>query len=335
MSQADYLTQKTLLTAKVMASSTTQAFRNLAASFRFPAGSEVILSALDHETNIDAWLALAESQSLVVKWWRGDTSNPTYPKLTPASLQPLLSPKTVLVTFTHCSNILGSIHDVTALAATVHTIPGALCVVDGVAYAPHRRLDVHAWGVDFYAFSWYKVYGPHVSMLYGRTDALKHVHSLGHHFNSQKTLQDKLEVAGASYELVQSVPNVVAYFGGADGLDAAFAEVARHEEAIVAPLLAFLNANEKIVVYGETSPSKDLRVPTVSFSVKGMTSKAVVDAVEKQSRFGFRNGHMFSHRLVTEILGLPEGDGVVRISLVHYNTEEEVKSLIKILESVC
>lgn len=78
-------------------------------------------------------------------------------KLTPANLRPLLTEKTKLVTCTHTSNILGTIHDIKAIAEEVHTIPGAMLCVDGVAYAPHRQVDVTSLAVDFYSFSWYKV----------------------------------------------------------------------------------------------------------------------------------------------------------------------------------
>jgi selenocysteine lyase/cysteine desulfurase len=65
-----------------------------------------------------------------------------------------------MVTCTHASNILGTIHDIKAIAEAVHTVPGAMLCVDAVAYAPHRHVDVKALGVDFYAFSWYKVTSP-------------------------------------------------------------------------------------------------------------------------------------------------------------------------------
>ena len=77
--------------------------------------------------------------------------------LTTENLKPLLSAKTELVTCPHASNVLGTIHDVKKIAEMVHSVPGAKLCVDGVALAPHREVDVKALGVDFYAFSWYKV----------------------------------------------------------------------------------------------------------------------------------------------------------------------------------
>lgn len=140
---------------EVIGPSATQLFRNLSFALTFPPGSELVISKLDHEANIAAWVDLAKRQNLIIKWWAPPSSND--PKLTPENLKPLLSEKTKLVTLTHASNILGTIHDVKAISKMVHTIPGAMICVDSVAFAPHRQIDVRDWDVDFYCFSWYKV----------------------------------------------------------------------------------------------------------------------------------------------------------------------------------
>ena len=114
-----------------------------------------MVSSIDHEANIAAWVSLAAAQDLTLKWWT--PKNKENPKLLPEDLKGLLSEKTVLVTCTHASNILGTIQDVRGIADVVHSVPGALFLVDGVAYAPHRKIDVQELGVDFYCFSWYKV----------------------------------------------------------------------------------------------------------------------------------------------------------------------------------
>lgn len=140
----------------VIGVSTTQLLRNLSYSLNFPSGSEIIISIMDHESNISPWVALAARQQLVVKWWKPkDKKNP---KLEVGDLDGLLSEKTKLVALTHCSNIIGSVHDVRGIGEKVHgNGSGAVVVVDGVAFAPHRRVDVKELGVDFYVFSWYKV----------------------------------------------------------------------------------------------------------------------------------------------------------------------------------
>lgn len=141
--------------------STTQLFSNLSLILNLPAGSELVISSLDHEANISPWVRLAKLHNYTVKWWPAPPASPTHtppsPTLTAENLEPLLSEKTALVTCTHASNVLGTIHNVKKIAEMVHTIPGAKLCVDGVALAPHREVDVKALGVDFYAFSWYKV----------------------------------------------------------------------------------------------------------------------------------------------------------------------------------
>ncbi|KAF1966680.1 PLP-dependent transferase [Bimuria novae-zelandiae CBS 107.79] len=307
----------------VLGASTTQLFMNLSSALQIPEGSEIILSKMEHETNVKPWLVLADRLKLHVKWW--ESPKPEL-KLTPENLKPLLGPKVKFVACTHVSNILGGIHDVSAIAEVVHEA-GALFCVDGVSFAPHRRVDVKALGVDFYAFSWYKVYGPHIAVLYASTAAQDHVKPLPHYFNPTKTLEDKLGFAASSYEAVQSIPHIVDYL--ADKSDA----IAAHEGKLQAILLDFLSAREDVTVMGSTSADSAVRVPTISFVVEGRNSRAVVEQADKVSRFGFRWGHFYSKRLCDEVLGLgPEG--VVRVSMVHYNTEDEIRELVEVLKKI-
>jgi len=126
---------------------------NLSQALIIPKGSEIVLSKMEHETNVKPWLHLADRLDLTIKWWESPKPELT---LTPENLRPLLSPRVKFVACTHVSNILGGIHNVKAIADAVHEV-GALFCVDGVSFAPHRRVDVKAFGIDFYAFSWYKV----------------------------------------------------------------------------------------------------------------------------------------------------------------------------------
>lgn len=137
--------------------SATQHFANLSLVLNFPANAEIIVSSIDHEANISAWVRIAKLRNLNLKWWT-PSPPPHSLTLTVDNLRPLLSEKTSLVTCTHASNVIGTIHDIRAIADEVHQIHGAMLCVDGVAYAPHRHLDMKAIGVDFYAFSLYKVH---------------------------------------------------------------------------------------------------------------------------------------------------------------------------------
>ncbi|TAQ89572.1 hypothetical protein B7494_g2124 [Chlorociboria aeruginascens] len=314
----------------VFGSSTTQLFRNLSYAFQFPQGSEIVISGIDHEANIAPWLAMAARDKLTIKWWLPKTKeNPT---LLASDLKELLSEKTVLVTCTHASNILGTIHDIKAIAEVVHAVPDALLCVDGVAFAPHRQIDVQALGVDFYAFSWYKVYGPHISMLYAKPSAQLAITSLGHYFNPSITLEDRLGLAGETYELVASIPAVLQYFGYS-GLADSWIDIERHEYVLQKKLLDYLNGKEEVTVLGENDPDSKKRVATISCVVKGKGSKNVVETVDSLTKgeVGIRWGAFYSNRLVHNFLGLGD-EGVVRVSMVHYNTVEEVERLIKLLD---
>ncbi|KAH6644081.1 pyridoxal phosphate-dependent transferase [Boeremia exigua] len=307
----------------VLGASTTQLFMNLSSALILNEGDEIILSKMEHETNVKPWLFMADRLKLKVTWWHSDKPEL---KLTAENLKPLLSPKVKFVACTHVSNVLGSIHDVKAIADAVHEV-GALFCVDGVSFAPHRRVDVKAFGVDFYAFSWYKVYGPHIAVLYASNAAQKHVKPLAHFFNPTKTLEDKLGFAGSNYEGVQAIPEIVKYLEGSDKA------ITEHEGKLQKILLDFLNSRDDITVLGSTSADSKERVPTVSFAVEGISPKQIVVEAEKISNFGFRWGHFYSKRLCDEILKLgPEG--VTRVSMVHYNTEAEIHGLVDVLKKV-
>ncbi|KAL6711663.1 hypothetical protein ACN47E_004597 [Coniothyrium glycines] len=310
----------------VLGGSTTQLFMNLGSALQFNKGDEIILSKMEHETNVKPWLFMAERLQLTVKWWASSKEDGL--KLTPENLKPLLSPKVKFVACTHASNILGTIHDIRAIADAVHEA-GALLCVDGVSFAPHRQIDVKAFGVDFYSFSWYKVYGPHIAVLYASNTAQKHVKAMSHYFNPTKTLEDKLGFASSNYECTQSIPRIVEYLSGA------FDSITEHEGKLQAILLDFLNSRADITILGSTSSDSSVRVPTISFVVEGISSNKLIEEAEKVSNYAFRWGHFYSKRLCDEVLGLdPEKGYATRVSMVHYNTEEEIRGLVELLKKI-
>lgn len=327
-----------LLHHLVIGPSTTQLFRNLSAALRphCSPGAELVISAIDHEANIASWLTLAEDLSLAVKWWQptGTDSSPWNPHLTPDSLKPLLSERTRLVTCTHASNILGTITPVRALADLVHqTCPHGLLCVDGVALAPHRQIDMPALGADIYAFSWYKVFGPHVAQLYvNRRTQDTCLRSLGHFFKSGQSLEEKLGLAGASYELVSAIPDVVRYLQRQS-----WQGMTDHEGALQSILLSYLRSNPRAYqIVGSPEAASTVRVPVLSFVAIGRSSKEIVERVEVRSHFGFRWGHFYSKRLLDGIPGMDDADGVLRVSLVHYNTLDEISAFVQALDAeVC
>ncbi|KAK4187980.1 pyridoxal phosphate-dependent transferase [Podospora australis] len=321
--------------------STTQLFRNVSNAFHFQPGDEIILSIIDHESNIAPWIDLAQRQNLNVKWWRPtlDSSKPTTyinPQLEIADLTPLLSSRTRLVAFTHASNILGTIHDVEAITSSIRmTNPQTLVCVDGAAYAAHRPINVKDLGVDLYAFSWSKVYGPHISQLYASPLAISLLSSLGFWFKGKSSLQDKIGLSGASYELLHALLAVIPY------LSEKWEGILSQETALTQVFLDWLNTRGrryKATIFGDRSADPKKRVATISFTVEGWNSKELVQGVEAQTdgkRYGFNSGDFSSFRLVyDDVLGLQTEKGVVRVSMAHYNTVEEVEGLLQAVEEV-
>ncbi|KAI0349357.1 PLP-dependent transferase [Trametes cingulata] len=345
----------------VFGSSSTMLVENLARAIEqdIKEGDEIIITG-EHESNAGPWKRLAARTGAVLKLWPATPlaqhpDNPYAVGLQLPALLPLVSPKTRLVAFTACSNILGSVVPVQEVVAAVRAAArerGARKVefcVDCVAYAPHRRMDVRMWDVEYCYFSFYKVYGPHTSALYVRLAALTHsLSSLAHHFLTPAVHAKpyKLQPGGPGYELVYGCTGVPPYLralaGAGEGegaLEAAWDAVQRQEQALLEPLLAYLRGRRErgVRVVGEEKPGEG-RVPTVSFVVVGeraMRSRDVVRAFDAKGDVGIRYGHFYAYTLVDGLRPkLDVEDGVVRISLVHYNTVEEVRRIIEILDEV-
>ncbi|KXT16239.1 hypothetical protein AC579_6936 [Pseudocercospora musae] len=314
----------------VLGPSTTQLFRNLSVSLYdyIDADSEIIVSLLDHEANIASWVQLAKDKNCKLIWWGAESK--TNPQLSPSILKGLLSPQTKLVTCTHTSNILGTISPIKQIAEKVHTIPGALLCVDAVAYAPHRAIDVQDLGVDFYSFSWYKLYGPHIASLYAAPSAQKCLRTLGHFFKDTSSLENLLGLAAANYELTASIPQVCKYLSKVP-----WSQTEEYEESLQEILITYLLSHPDMYqIYGQPTPDRSKRVPVISFTVQGHRSQDIVEKIEARSDFGCRWGSFYSNRLAENVCGLDPVDGVVRVSLLHYNTKEEVEGFVKVLEGV-
>ena len=296
-------------------------------------GDEVVVTDLDHEANIGAWRELAET-GLVVREWRCD---PETFQLRTEDLAPLLNERTRLVAFSHCSNLVGEIQDVQAISSMAHAA-GALVYVDGVAYAPHRRVDVDELGADLYVASLYKVYGPHLAALHFGKELLAMAKSQNHFFIGNDEGPYKLQPGNVNHELTASLPGIVDYFeeldrhhGGRGTIDGAFDHITAHESELAAPLLAYLDEHPRARLLGRPVVD-ELRAPTVSFVPLGQRASEVPPKMDAQ-KVAVRWGHFYAHRFCSRF-GLHENDGVVRASMVHYNSPEEVDRLIQAFDAV-
>ena len=323
----------------VLGPSTTRNLQLLATALRplWAEGDELIVTNLDHEANIGPWRRL-EATGLVLREWQ---VRPETATLELEDLEPLLTERTRLVAFTHCSNVVGAPCDLQAITRRVHQA-GALVCVDGVAYAPHRPLDLAAWDVDFYAFSLYKTYGPHLGLLYGKPELLLAARGQGHFFHSEDDVPYKLEPGNPSHELAAALPRIRDYFttlaqrhGLGDGKEARHrlaSLIQAHEEELATRLLDYLTTRPDIRIIGPTSGEASHRVPTIAFVVEGRKASEIPPLLDPR-RIAIRWGHFYAHRLINA-LGLLEQDGVVRVSMVHYNTLDEVDRLVEVLDEV-
>lgn len=324
----------------VFGASTTQLLQNLARAMQsqLSPGDEIIVTVSDHESNIGPWDRLQE-RGITLKFWPLNKDTLT---LDLADLAPLMSDRTKLVCVTHVSNILGSINPIREIADFVHARGAKICV-DAVAYAPHRAVDVQALNVDYYVFSLYKTYGPHYALMYGKYDLLAELDTLYHYFYGKDKVPGKLEPGNPNYELAYSTCGIVDYLtalgeqAGETGtvrqkIEAAFAAITAQENLLVERLLAYLRTRNDCRIVGQTTNSDSTRVPTIAFRFDGRDAGEICKAMDGD-KIAIRFGDFHSRRLA-EYLELTDHSGMVRVSMVHYNTLEEIDRFTAALDRI-
>ncbi|KAE8167807.1 hypothetical protein BDV40DRAFT_312182 [Aspergillus tamarii] len=313
--------------------STTFLLRSLGQALKplLNADCEIIVSTLCHEASAAAWIALAKDLNIAIKWWAPPASDGDDPVLSLSTLKPLLTPKTRIVACNHVSNVVGTIHPIRQVADLVHAIPGAVLVVDGVAFAPHRPIDVKALDVDFYCFSWYKLFGPHIAQLYGRRATQKRaLTGIAHFFlGSMPGLDWRLRLGANSFELEEGLVHITRYIRKV-GWDNIIAQ----ETVLQEVFLSYLRSRpDTFRIFGQKSSDPARRVPVITFQVLGVSPTAVVDAINRKGRFRVVSGNCWAPRPTHDVLGCGE-EGLIRVSFVHYNTVDEVREFCEQVEEV-
>ena len=304
---------------------------------------EIVVSELDHEANVATWLALERAGARIV-WWHPNDAG----RLNPVDLSELLTERTRLVACTMASNATGGIVDVADVARRAHAV-GAEVFLDAVHYAPHASIDVQEIGCDYLVCSGYKVFAPHMGFAWCRREAINRLPTFREHFIPDVT-PDKLEAGTYAYENVAGMDAAIAYleYLGRGYLDrvgvpgdgvarsvtirAAMHTIAEYERTLSSALLDVAAAIPGVTVHGVTDRTQlHKRVPTLCFSVAGVESSAIADGLAAKD-IGARSGHMYSPRLMKRMGLMPAG--VVRASLVHYNTLEEIARFGEALREV-
>jgi cysteine desulfurase family protein (TIGR01976 family) len=319
----------------VLGPSTTLNFHVLAQALRplLEGGDEIIVTDQDHEANVGAWRRLSEF-GIALREWQIDRLTG---ELKLSDLDFLLSPRTRLVCVTHCSNVVGTVNDVAAVAERARRV-GALTIVDGVGYAPHRLVDVHALGVDAYACSTYKVFGPHLGLLWVRPELAQRVRPQNHDFVT--SVPATLNPGGLSYQMVAGLGGTADYLDllhrhhfGAAGNDArnryarVFKLIEAHERRLGARVVDFLESRRGVRLVGDAPPGA--RAPIICFAAHGRLSTDIAHALFARG-IAVGHGHFYAKRCV-DALSL---EGVVRISLARYNDDAEIDRLIAALSEI-
>jgi cysteine desulfurase family protein (TIGR01976 family) len=297
-------------------------------------GQAIVVTDQDHEANSGPWRRLAE-EGVEVREWRIDPETGT---LTLAGLAKVLDARVALVCFPQCSNVVGEVNDVAAITAAAHEVGARVCV-DGVSYAPHGFVDVGALGCDVYLFSAYKTFGPHQGIMVIREDFGAELPNQGHHFNGG-TLYKRFTPAGPDHAQVAACAGMADYMeafsahhgGPAEGRAAArFAHdrMRAREEALLGPLLDYLAGRNDLRLIGPRDPAR--KAPTVAVALDRPGVEVARALADHKIMAG--GGDFYAQRPLSA-LGVDLAKGVLRMSFVHYTTEDEVTRLIRALDAV-
>ncbi len=299
-------------------------------------GDEIVVSNQDHEANAGAWRRLADT-GITVREWRVD---PATGELDLGALDALLCEKTRMVAFPHCSNVVAAINPVAEIVERAHAA-GAIAVVDGVAWAPHGLPDVGALGADVYLFSLYKTWGPHLGLMTVKRELLDAVAHQGHFFNAGEP-HKRLLPAGPDHAQIAASAGVCDYLDAVDAhhfeepADARrrghrLAALFRAREIELAePLLDWLRRRDDLRVVGPDDPAR--RAPTVSVVPLARDAADIHRAlIDHQLMTG--HGDFYGVRPLIG-MGIEPDPGVLRMSFLHYTTENEIDRLIAGLAAV-
>ena len=310
-------------------------------------GDEIILSRMDHDANISPWLLLAEDIGLSVKWLSFDTEKYEFDL---NCLENLLSDKTKLICIGGASNLLGTINDIKSICKIAKKA-NALTYVDAVQLAPHVSIDVQDIDCDFLVCSAYKFFGPHQGILWGKRQLLK---SLSPYKVRPATseLPGCFETGTQSHEGMAGTTAAVNYFAwiGREYAEtyqienkyknertkfvhAALDYLFEYEKLLTIDLIEGLQNIKNVQVQGITEKNAlDRRLPTVSFSVIGLSPSLIAEELAKENIFVW-SGHSYALEVVKSLNLLDKG-GVLRTGPVHYNTINEVHEFLEILDKL-
>ena len=303
---------------------TTEAINLVASSFcesQMKAGDEVIVTEMEHHSNIVSWQLQAQKRGIVVKHLPITDDG----QLDLSLLASHLSPFTKLISVAHVSNVLGTVNPVDEIVKIAHQ-HGIPVLVDGAQSAPHFKIDVQAMDCDFFAFSGHKMYGPTgIGVLYGKEEWLEKLPPYqGGGEMIDKVTWEKTTFERLPFKFEAGTPDYVATHGLAKAIDyidsIGFEAIRQHEQALTRYCMEQLQTIDGMTIYG---PSADQRDAVVSFNVGDIHH---LDMGTLLDRLGIavRTGHHCAQPLMDRL----NISGTVRASFALYNTKEEIDTLV-------
>ena len=291
-------------------------------------GDEILISVLEHHSNIIPWQLLARRTGAVIKYIELDEQG----RWILDDLPHLLTDRTKIVAISHVSNALGTVNPVKRVAAAAHEV-GALVLVDGAQGAVHMKVDVKDLGVDYYAFSGHKMCGPTgIGALWARRDLLdsmepyqgggEMIHFVGRDESSWATVPHKFEAG---------TPNIAGAIGMGAAIDflseVGMDAIAEHEHKLLGYALERMNKVDGICIYGPQSP--DEHSALISFTL-GDAHPHDISTILDSEGIAVRAGHHCA-QLAMQHFGI---SATARASIYLYNTESDIDRLIEGLEQV-
>lgn len=288
------------------------------------AGDEILISAMEHHSNIVPWQMLCERQGCVLKVapinQRGE--------LIMDEFDQLLSKKTKLVSITHISNTLGTVNPVKEIIQKAHAV-GAKVLIDGAQSIQHMHINVKELDCDFYVFSSHKVFGPTgIGVLYGKEDLLDRMppYQGGGDMISRVTFE-RTTYNELPFKFEAGTPHIAGgiclgkAFEFLESIDMVAAE--KHERELAKYAEDMLDTFEGLQIIGEAKN----KTSVVSFSIKGIHPFDIGTLLDKQG-IAVRTGHHCTQPLM-DFYGIP---GTVRASFAFYNTKEEIDTFVGAVE---
>lgn len=305
-------------------------------------GDEVLVTRLDHDANVRPWVLAAQDAGATIRWVDIRDEDVT---LDLTSFAEGLSERTKVVAFTLASNAVGTITPAAELTRLVHQRTQAIVVCDGVHLAQHRSIDVRALGADLLACSPYKIFGPHLGILFGRRELLRSLtpykvrpasDDLPYRFETGTQNHEGFAGWTAAVEYLAEVGRTHGAPAGPtrrQAVAAAFGAFAAWEESLSARFLEGARQVPGLAVHGITDAELlHERTPTFAIRLGEQHPFVTAKALGERGIFVW-DGHYYALELM-ERLGLQETGGAVRIGFCHYNTPAEVDRALEELTAL-